>query len=309
MKPILKKGKPDQVDNYRPISLLSVFAKVFEMAMYNRIFTETKYLISPRQHGFYSGRSTVTNLACFMQYTSVALNSQMQVDAVYTDFSKAFDRLDHSILLSKLSAMGFDVELCKFINSYLSNRHFYVEHKGHTSNEFVATSGAPQGSNLAPLLFSLFVNDITEKLNSNTLLFADDLKLYRTIDSTVDCDLLQRDLDDLNQWCTDNRLPLNINKCKVMTFTLKKNQCIYQYGIQFTLLERVEEFRDLGVYFDSKLSFNTHVHKTREASIRMMGFVLRTCKHFDNICSLKVLPTSLIFKTITNNNQVYLIKI
>ena len=215
--PVLKSGDVGVIENYRPISIISNFAKVFEKCIYNRIFAQIKPLITTKQHGFFQSRSTTTNLMCFLQYCCAGLNEKLQIDAIYTDFSKAFDRLDHGIIATKMSLLGFHPSLVQFFLSYLQDRIQCVEFNGFVSRRFVATSGAPQGSNLAPLIFSLFVNDIVSNLQCETLLFADDLKLFRVVRDPGDCHLLQHDLDTLSGWCLMNRLPLNVNKCKKVT--------------------------------------------------------------------------------------------
>ena len=289
IRPILKKGDPSLVDNYRAICLLSNFAKAFEMCLYEEIFAQVKSIISPLQHGFFSSRSTVTNLTSFTEFATTNLDAHQQIDTVYTDFSKAFDRLDHAILLNKLLIIGFDKKLLYFLLSYLSNREQFVEYRGHQSFRFTATSGAPQGSNLAPLLFSLFINDICKQINSNMLLFADDLKIYKTIQSLADCLDLQEDLNRVDNWCLENRLPLNIEKCKVMTFSLKHNKILHNYTIQSISIERCTVFKDLGVTIDSKLTFNIHIQTVTKSALKMLGFILRTCRYFTNIASLKTL--------------------
>lgn len=133
---------------------------------------------------------------------------------IYTDFSKAFDRLDHRIIATKLLGFGFHVNLVSFFVSYLSNRLQFVEYNGFQSKDYLASSGAPQGSNLAPLIFALFINDITSSLSSECLLFADDMKIYKIIRCRNDCLLLQDDLATISNWCKTNNLDLNVSKCK-----------------------------------------------------------------------------------------------
>lgn len=176
--PIFKSGDITNVTNYRPISLLSNFAKVFETLLYKQLFSSLKCYISPQQHGFVEKRSTITNLACFSQYVSDSIDSRGQVDTIYTDFCKAFDQIDHFVLLDKLCRFGFSESLCKLFRSYLTDREQVVRYQNFFSKTIIPTSGVPQGSNLGPLLFLLFINDIVENITCEKLLFADDLKLF-----------------------------------------------------------------------------------------------------------------------------------
>jgi ribonuclease P/MRP protein subunit RPP40 len=141
------------------------------------------------------------------------LDKNTQVDVIYTDFSKAFDRIDHNILLNKLRHFGFSDSLLNLFESYLSDRFCYVNVLGFYSARLVVNSGVPQGSNLGPLLFLLFINDIVEIFSLNVLLLADDVKLYSTIRDISDCMRLQSNVDVLYGWCRSNGLPLNRDKC------------------------------------------------------------------------------------------------
>ena len=129
---------------------------------------------------------------------------------------------------------------------------------GFSSIEVLATSGVPQGSVLGPLLFIFFINDICQDLQSNVLLYADDLKLFASINSEEDCHRLQHNLTKINSWCEINRLPLNISKCNAMTFTRRSNSINFSYKIGNDMVTRCKQFKDLGVIFDSKLAF-THI--------------------------------------------------
>jgi len=143
------------------------------------------------------------------------------------------------------------------------------------------TSGVPQGSHLGSLLFSIFINDISSYIcNSKYLQFADDLKIYRPVVTVDDCVQLQGDIDGLQRFCDENRLVLNVDKCAHITFTRNKDRINFNYSLNGAVLKKVEEIRDLGVILDSKLSFEPHVEAITQKSIRNLGFITRTAKHF-----------------------------
>lgn len=287
--PIFKKGDKADVSNYRPISLLSNFSKVFEILIYNRILPSVKSMLSPYQHGFTPGRSTVTNLACISQFLSETIDSLGQADVVYTDFASAFDRVDHSVLLHKMSGFGFSPLLLSFFESYFRNRIQVVYYNDYKSAPFSATSGVPQGSNLGPLLFLMFVNDLPDRLDCNTLLFADDVKLFLRIRTLDDCTHLQRQIDCLVDWCDINKLYLKVSKCRIVTFSRLRIPVTFDYSIGLTIISRETSFKDLGVVFDQRFSFDLHVSEITASALRMLGFIIRNCRAFSDVCALKSL--------------------
>jgi Reverse transcriptase (RNA-dependent DNA polymerase) len=287
--PVFKKGDQNVISNYRPISILCNFGKLFEIILYERIYNAVHKCISPHQHGFMSKRSTVTNLSCITQFIADTLDSNGQVDVIYTDIQKAFDQIDHNLLLQKLDAIGLSNPLLKLFQSYLTDRNLFVEYGGYKSHNYAATSGVPQGSNLGPLLFLIFINDLALSLKCNHLLFADDLKIYTSIKDVDDCRLLQTFLNQINDWCLKNRLSLNVSKCTVVSFTKKYNTIIYDYNIDNNNLERHNSFKDLGVIFDSKLSFSEHISHIVSSSSKMLGYCVRNWSSFSNIDTLKLI--------------------
>jgi ribonuclease P/MRP protein subunit RPP40 len=235
-----------------------------------------RQLITERQHGFISGRSTNTNLACFTQFIADALDKNVQVDCIYTDFSKAFDKINHNVLLNKLDAYGFSQKLLTLFQSYLTDRTQAVVYNGYTSHSYSQTSGVPQESVLGPFLFLMYINDLSYHINCNFLLFADDLKIFHDIHSPVDCQSLQKDLDIISEWCAENDLQLNIAKCSIMTFSRKKQRIAHDYNLQNTILLRTSQYKDLGVTFDERLNFNEHINLIINSSVKMLGFIIRS---------------------------------
>lgn len=207
----------------------------------------------------------------------------LQVDVLYTDFMKAFDKVNHCILLKKLNNFDLPINLLRWKRSYLENRRQYVMYEGMCSRDFVVNSGVPQGSHIGPTLFLLFINDLANILNDDVFssLFADDLKIAAVIKSPTDVTKLQSAIDKLRTWCTENDLHLNLSKCVVMSIT-KKNSCFdghYHYGSH--MFERVYHQKDLGVIIDSKLMFSEHINSITSKAASTLGFLKRFCY---NIC-------------------------
>lgn len=292
--PVLKKGDPALVENYRPIALLCNFSKIFESLLFSHIYNSSHHYLSAHQHGFMKKRSTNTNLVLFTQFTSEILDHRGQVDALYLDFKKAFDQIDLYILLNKLSRFGICDHLLLLFKTYLFDRKNFVTHRNFKSKPIIPASGVPQGSNLGPLLFLIFIDDITNIIDSNKLLYADDIKIFRQINSLSDCQILQRDIDNILLWCKENNLDLNVSKCNVVRFTRKKLIINFEYKINDFVLSSLETVRDLGVIFDSKLMFADHINSIVSNCFRTLGFVCRNCRDFSNAKTLIILYLSLI---------------
>ena len=158
--PIYKNGDKCNVTNYRPISILSTFSKILEGIFKAKFYDNVSKLICSNQRGFRKGFSIATNLTAQSDLIVKAFNNRSQVDTIYTDFSKAFDRVNRFLLVKKLCGMGIDEFWVAWIFSYISSRSYKVRNGNYTSKDILASSEAPQGSKLGPLLFLLYINDL-----------------------------------------------------------------------------------------------------------------------------------------------------
>lgn len=293
--PVPKKLKVEKVEDHRPISLICAPAKIFEAILYDRIFNHVKPHVSQHQYGFMPKKSTTTNLVNHTQKVLECLNNGTQMDVVYTDFSKAFDSVQFPILIKKLRGYGFSPELLELIKSYLYGRMQSVKYAKVNSELFEVNSGIAQGSKLGPLFFLLMINDLVKVvLYSNAYLLADDLKLSKEIRSKEDHEKLQKDIDAILDWSTSNQLYFNIEKCAIVTFSLKREISVYEYKMGPLVLSRKNSIRDLGVIFDSRMSFAEHINTVVNSSFRMLGFLKRTCRFFRNSKTLMQLYNSYI---------------
>ena len=281
--PVHKKGTKNNVENYRPISLTSIIMKTYEKIIRDELMARCREKISNNQHGFLPGRSCETQLIPFYDDLARTLNSCSKIDVIYFDFTKAFDSVNHDIILDKLKNQ-YDIDglLLKFFVAYLKDRVQRVVINGEFSENKPVLSGVPQGSILGPTLFVLFINDIENNLNEGTTikLYADDTKLYREIKNNEDHIKLQEDINKLNDWAVNNKMKFHPDKCKVLPVTLKRNvPANYVYKLGDASITYVESEKDLGVNFNSCLSWTQHCNFLYSRANSMLGLARRTC-HF-----------------------------
>lgn len=304
--PVYKNGNSHDIVNYRPISILCSIAKLFESIITVKLTEHFIDIISESQHGFVESKSAVTNLVVYSDYIVSAFVESRQVDSIYLDFAKAFDSVDHGILLHKLSKLGIYGNLLDWLKSYLNNRSQIVRIKGNESDPVVVTSGVPQGSHLGPFLFLLFVNDIADNLKfAKILMYADDIKLYIEINSPLDASKLQRDLDSIVTWSKTNKLNLNINKCKIISFCKSSNVIDFNYTVATQVLEKVDTISDLGVVFEKKLDFGIHLDAVVSRAMNTLGFVMRSTREFTNIDTIIYLYKTLVLSKLTYCSQIW----
>ena len=230
--PIHKKGTKSLPSNYRSVSLLPLLGKVLERVVFAALFAHVKPALSDKQHGFMPGRSCSSNLMTMLHTAWSNISAGSQTDVVYTDYSSAFQSVNHKLLLHKLEkSYNLSDKAFSLCKSYISDREQRVVVKGKCSKWTPVPSGTPEGGLLSPLLFACFINDLPECVQADCLMFADDVKLYCKVDSTADSDFLQQQLDNLSQWSMRWQLKLNPAKCKVMTITLRRVPTISVYSI------------------------------------------------------------------------------
>ena len=213
--PIYKKGSRNLAENYRPISLTSILCKMMESFLRDTVVTHLleKRLLTTKQYGFISGRSTTTQL----------LNYGGVVDAIYQDFSKAFDTVPHRRLIGELEAYGIKGNILKWIRDFLEGRIQQIMVNGVKSEIAPVISGIPQGTVLGPVLFVIYINDLLDNIKSDGLMFADDTKIFRHITSREDALALQSDIKLLEHWSDKWQLQFHPDKCHVLTLDKLEN--------------------------------------------------------------------------------------
>ena len=220
------------------------------------------------------------------------LDSKEQIDAILLDFSKAFDKVDHQILISKLHKYGIQHSTLNWLKSFLSNREQTVVVDGSESSPLPVLSGVPQGTVLGPLLFLVYINDISVDLSPGTKirLFADDSLLYRTISTPDDSRTLQKDLDVLQNWETANKMEFHPGKCENLRITnlSTASQITADYEIHSTTLALTNSAKYLGVTIDSNLQWNAHHANIISKANQTLAFLRRnipSCpQHVKNTC-------------------------
>ena len=277
--PIYKGGIRSDAANYRPVSLLPVISKVMERVVSDALKThlESQHLISKAQHGFRSHHSCLTNLLFTLNDWTKMVDEGCGVHACYIDISKAFDRVNHAILLQKLQTHGVAGKVLNWLCDYLTGRSAQVRVDGSLSRKIAATSGVPQGSVLGPILFLIFMNDLPQLAKCSITLFADDIKLWTSIKCIEDCSGLQSDLDALHEWSLQNRLPFNFRKCKMLNLGKQFN---YTYKLGSHTLGWTDSEKDLGVWICGSLKSSLQCRSVYNRASRLLGMLRRTFCRF-----------------------------
>ena len=286
--PIHKKGNKNDITNYRPISVLPLCGKIFEKLIYNAVynFFLENNIFNINQSGFRTGDSCVNQLISIPHniFQSFDLNPPFETRGVFLDISKAFDRVWHDGVIFKLKSNGVAGNVLKLIENFLDNRYQRVILNGQCSSWTRIKAGVPQGSILGPLLFLIYINDISVDLESNVKLFADDTSLFSVIsDPTITARLLNNDLEKIQQWAFQWKMSFNPDPSKQAQEIIfsKKNIKPNHPDLYFNQLKvkRVSTQKHLGVILDEKLNFNAHLKTVFDKTTKCIG-ILRKLRFF-----------------------------
>ena len=280
--PIFKKGRKAEPLNYRPVHLSSCLCKVVErvLARHMMMYLEQNNLLRREQFGFRAGRSTDDQLLLTYGHIVKQVDRGNMVDVIFLDFSKAFDVVNHDILVSKLRDLGFGNQLVSWVQEFLRSRYMYVGVGGTRSRSVAVKSGVPQGSVLGPLLFLIYVNWIATGLNCKYYAFADDFKLllsYSRSNPNTSRANLQRDLNKLHETSVSWNLNLNRDKCVVMRFGRGSaaSEELESYTLDGAQLQIVTLYKDLGVWIEPSLKFHKHLEVITGRASSLVGQLLR----------------------------------
>jgi hypothetical protein len=261
--PLFKKDDNTKPTNYRPVSLLSCISKIFEKAVFKHVynFLRDHKLISLKQSGFIPGDSTVCQLTHLYHLLSKSLDEQKDIRIAFCDISKAFDRVWHKGLLSKLYRIGIQGELLSWFENYLTGRTQRVTIDGQESEWQNITAGVPQGSVLGPLLFLIYINDLTTVVQSDIRLFADDTILYMTVDDPVTtANALNTDLNNMLNWANQWLVKFSPSKTVSLNISKRKKKLPRPtLTMDNVPLREVDSHKHLGITLTKDLSWNEHL--------------------------------------------------
>ena len=278
--PLYKGGDKTQPKSYRPITLTSHLIKIFERIVCNNI---KAYLTkidawNENQHGFRKGRSCLTQLLDHYHRIIDALENENSVDVIYLDFCKAFDKVDHEVLLQKLSSIGIRSYALRWIGDFLIGRKQAVCVDGAISSYVDVGSGVPQGSVVGPLLFLIHIADIDYMLKySEATSFADDTRLLMKVRSYEECAKFQHDLDSVYLWSAQNKMSFNETKFVHLHYSHPKIDAKMNYrGPRGDTILEEQHCRDLGVEMSTDVIFSQHMDEAVLKANRQCSWILRT---------------------------------
>ena len=278
--PVHNKEKKQIIKNYRPISLLLIFAKLFEKMLFPKMYNYfiANNLITKNQSGFQPNDSVTNQLISLVESINSAFDINHEVRSVYLDMSKAFDKAWHEGLIFKLKQNGIEGKLLNLFESYLSNRKQRVMINGSESDRGIIESGVPQGSVLGPLIFLIYINDLEKGIKSQINFFADVTSIVSIVRSlNTMADEFNHDLRLINQWATQWKMSFNPDPSKQavqVSFSLKLtphvHPKIYFINNEVTI---TCEHKHLGLILHSKLSFESHINEKIKIARNGIGII------------------------------------
>jgi hypothetical protein len=279
--PIHKSGNKNEPGNYRPISLLSPFSKIFEKILHSRfvMFINKNGGFDPYQYGFQKGSNTTSTLIDAMDHINREMDEGKYVVPIFIDMSKAFDTVNHAKLLSKLYGMGFRGKASNLIESYLRDRMSFTVNFDSKSEKVPLNIGVPQGSVLGPLLYLLYIDNLRYyNLTGKYFIYADDtLLVYSGKRENELQNSINQDLGKFVGWLDENSLTINTNKTKYMIFKQKNKPCInLSLQIKNEKIERAITVKYLGLNIDEKLVWTNHIDSVRKKLGPIVGIMRRT---------------------------------
>ena len=298
--PFHKGGSSQDLNNFRPISLLSIFDKIIEKLMHKRLyeFFEHHNILFENQFGFRKNNSTINALIEITEKIKESIDNGKFGCGIFIDLKKAFDTVNHKILLNKLEHYGIRNESLKWFESYLTGRKQYVYLNGESSNLKDINCGVPQGSVLGPLLFLIYINDlpnVSEKLKF--FLFADDTNIYFESNDLPSMEkVINKELEQLNLWLNVNRLALNISKTNFVIFRTYNKPIKHNMTLKINkkAISQKEHIKYLGITIDSHLNWKNHIFNVSKKISRSIGIMYKL-REFMNIKMLINIYYSLIY--------------
>ena len=280
--PFHKNGSVLTVSNYRPISLLPIFSKIFERLMYNRIlsFINKHNLLTPNQFGFQLNKSTELAVNEITNNINNSFEKKESAFCIFLDFAKAFDTVNHDILINKLEYYGIRGSPLNWFKSYLQDRQQYTNINGTLSSLEYMKCGVPQGSILGPLLFLIYINDIVQSSSIlKFILFADDTTIFFSGKPSPSFqNTLNIELDKVNSWLNCNKLSLNVEKSKILSFSLC-NKPKLTVSINNKIIKETQVAKYLGILIDNKLLWKDHINSINLKISKGVG-LLAKIRHF-----------------------------
>ena len=285
--PLFKDGSKSDIGNYRPISLLPVIGKLFEKIIHRRIisFFAKHSILSNRQLGFLGKRSTVDAIIETFDKIISHQCKKTEFHCTLLDLSKAFDTVDHAILLEKCQKLGLRGKIHNLLKSYLNNRQQFVIFKNESSKLNDISCGVPQGSVLGPLLFLVYINDLPDiPIKNQITLFADDTSIFGTMDRSE----YIKDLSLVSNWMYSNKLTVNESKTKLLMFNKFSNE-LFETLWNNNKVKQTPCAKHLGIWLDSELNFKKHVDFILKKNAKFVSILYQSRDYLSKNLLLKVL--------------------